>query len=479
MIAKKKKKKYSRPPFLYIFAFVLVAFLGVTLAFGGFLASQTDVLEGRFYPHVSIDGIDMSRKTQQEALALLAPHDDPLKEAAIIVLYEKQPIATFSATILTIASSLPETLSQAYTVGRSQDPKTRAYQRFNSLFNLMNYNFETVVLYDTKPLKEFIAQAHATYGRPATNARFAFEDGRVTSFAPEAKGIQINDKNFYTDVERVIKSLKRVSSVDSKPVPSQVTLTTSVLEPKIRLSAANQFGIEELIGTGKSNFAGSIPGRVHNLTLASSRLNGVLIEPGRTFSFNDAVGDISAHTGYQQAYIIQNGRTVLGDGGGVCQVSTTLFRAALNTGLPIVERTAHAYRVGYYENDSAPGLDATVYSPTVDLKIKNDTPGYILIQTVVDPVNSALTFNVYGKKDGRVAQVSAPVVYDQSPAPPPRNEDDPTMKKGQTKQVDFAAAGAKARFSYKVTRAGKTLIAQDFFSSYRPWQAVFLVGTAD
>jgi vancomycin resistance protein YoaR len=188
---------------------------------------------------------------------------------------------------------------------------------------------------------------------------------------------------------------------------------------------------------------------------------------------------VSANTGYQQAYIIQNGRTVLGDGGGVCQVSTTLFRAALNTGLPIVERTAHAYRVGYYEQDSAAGLDATVYSPTVDLKIKNDTPGYILIQTIVDPDSMHLTFNLYGKKDGRVAEVSKPIVYDQTPAPPPRNEDDPTMKKGTTKQVDFAAAGAKAKFSYKVTRSGATLIAQDFYSSYRPWQAVYLVGTAD
>jgi vancomycin resistance protein YoaR len=86
------------------------------------------------------------------------------------------------------------------------------------------------------------------------------------------------------------------------------------------------------------------------------------------------------------------GKTVLGDGGGICQVSTTLFRAALNSGLPISEYHAHAYRVGYYENDAKPGLDATVFGPTVDFKFINNTPASILIQTIVDKENNKLLF---------------------------------------------------------------------------------------
>ena len=196
-------------------------------------------------------------------------------------------------------------------------------------------------------------------------------------------------------------------------------------------------------------------------------------------SFNQLIGDISALTGYQQAYIIQNGKTVLGDGGGICQVSTTLFRAAINTGLPILNRTAHAYRVSYYENDSGPGFDATVFSPSVDLKIKNDTPAAVLIQTEVDEVNKLVYFKLYGKKDNRKVEISKAEVWDVSPPPEASYEDDPTLQRGITKQVDFAAWGAKARFNYKVTYPNKEVKDEIFYSVYRPWKAVFLVGTKD
>ena len=165
--------------------------------------------------------------------------------------------------------------------------------------------------------------------------------------------------------------------------------------------------------------------------------------------------------------------------GGVCQVSTTLFRAALNAGIPIIERTAHAYRVGYYENDSKPGFDATVFAPSPDLKIKNDTPASILIQTEVDQENNLLYFRFYGKKDGRRIEISPVTVYDVVPPLPEIRQDDPTLKKGVTKQVDFPAWGAKAVFNYKVYQGAKTIFEKEFFSSYRPWQAVYLVGTAD
>ena len=145
--------------------------------------------------------------------------------------------------------------------------------------------------------------------------------------------------------------------------------------------------------------------------MATSRLNGVLVAPGEEFSFNKALGDVSAGTGYQQAYVIKGGRTVLGDGGGVCQVSTTLFRALLNAGLPITERRAHSYRVGYYEQGFPPGLDATVYYPTTDLKFKNDTSNHILIQSRVEGVK--LIFDIYGPDDGRKVVMEGPFQYDQ------------------------------------------------------------------
>ena len=236
-------------------------------------------------------------------------------------------------------------------------------------------------------------------------------------------------------------------------------------------------GIKELIGVGHSLFYHSIQSRIFNINLAASRLNGVLVAPDEVFSFDKALGDVSAFTGYQQAYVIQNGRTVLGDGGGVCQVSTTFFRALLNAGLQIVERHAHAYRVGYYEQDSPPGIDATIFVPSVDLKFKNDTGHYILIQSQVDLDNLALTFELYGTKDGRQVTMTTPVVTSQTPPPPDLYQDDPTLPKGEIKQTDFTAWGANVYFTRTVTKNGKVIIYDKFVSNYQPWQAVYLRGT--
>lgn len=308
--------------------------------------------------------------------------------------------------------------------------------------------------------------------RDAQNPVFTFTEGKVQEFKAAKEGIVVNEEKLLVLMRDVLEDLENEefeSTTYAIPVDSS--------SPTVTTEEVNSLGIKELIGRGTSTFRGSIPSRVYNIQLASSRLNGVLIKPGEEFSFNGALGDVSALTGYKQAYVIQGGRTVLGDGGGVCQVSTTFFRSALQAGLPILERNPHSYRVGYYEQDSGPGLDASIYTPTLDLKIKNDTPGHILIQTIVDTTNSSLVFELYGTSDGRVATVGKPVVTNQSAPPEPLYIDDPEKPTGYIEQIDYAAWGAKAQFDYKVERDGETLIEKTFFSNYRPWQAKFIRGT--
>lgn len=326
--------------------------------------------------------------------------------------------------------------------------------------------------FDIEKVASLTANLAKAYDKEPQNAAFTFDNGRVTVFKPGKEGQIVNQES---SIPLIIDQLSKLEATTSPQLT--INLPVNKTPPEISTDEVNDLGIRELIGKGISYFRGSIASRVHNIVLASSKLNGLLIKPGETFSFNSGVGDISQATGYQQAYVIQNGRTVLGDGGGVCQVSTTLFRAALNAGLPIIERQAHAYRVAYYEQGFGAGLDATVFAPSVDLKFKNDTPAHILIQTTVNTANYSLTFELYGSSDGRVSYVSSPRVWDQTPPPPPRYEDDPTLPIGQEKQVDWAAWGAKAAFDYKVTRGGETLINRTFYSNFRPWQAVFLRGT--
>ncbi|EKD53620.1 MAG: VanW family protein [uncultured bacterium] len=301
------------------------------------------------------------------------------------------------------------------------------------------------------------------------DAVFVFEDNKVNEFKPEITGATIDIPMFRS------KLAESLLSAEDKVLEIPVILTY----PKIKTGDINNLGIKELIGTGKSTFFHSIPGRVFNVNLAASRISGTLVGPGEEFSFVKAVGDISKTTGYQTAYIISEGRTVLGDGGGVCQVSTTTFRAALDAGLPITERKAHAYRVGYYEQDSPPGIDATVYYPTADLKFLNDTGNYILIQETVDTKSMSMKVEIYGTSDGRKSSLSKPRISNQSPPPPTMYVDDPTLPLGTMKQIDWSAWGAKVAFDYKVERNGEVVYEKTFVSNYQPWQAIYLKGTGD
>ncbi len=308
---------------------------------------------------------------------------------------------------------------------------------------------------------------------PAQNAEFQFnsQTNKVEQFKPEVIGQTLEIDQTTQEALRELQQLAR-SATDS----AQLQLTYQSVYPEILVADINQLGIEELIGKGISNYKGSITGRKYNIAHAAGQISGTLVKPGEEFSFNQAVGEVSASTGYKKSYVIRSGQTILDDGGGVCQVSTTVFRAALNTGLPITERHAHSYRVHYYENDAKPGLDATVYAPSVDLKFMNDTPGYILIQTKVDEPHTTLTVEIYGTSDGRKSEISNQRVWGITAPPDDLYVDDPTLPPGTIKQVEYKSWGTKAAFDWKVTRDGQILQERTFYSNFRPWGAVFLRG---
>lgn len=315
-------------------------------------------------------------------------------------------------------------------------------------------------------ISNWVTLLAATLNTSPQSALFHFTPpNMVKEFLPGKDGIKIDEIKL---IETIIKSLDSFEniSVPYQKIPSPIT-TESV----------NNLGIKELLGRGESYYSDSIANREFNVAKAASTINGLLIPPGETFSFNKYVGDISAETGYKQAYVIKDGKTILGDGGGVCQVSSTLFRAALAAGFPIEERLAHAYRVHYYEENSQVGLDATVFAPSVDFKFVNDTKNYILIQSTNIPTQKKLIFDIYGTSDGRVATISKSRVWDIAAPPPDLYVDDPTLAKGVVKQVDWKAWGAKAAFDWKVTRGEEVLQERTFYSNYRPWQAIYLRGT--
>ncbi len=320
---------------------------------------------------------------------------------------------------------------------------------------------------DKESLENVAKDKQAFFNTTPENALFEFKGGRVIAFRPSRPGFQLNFQTLELDLAR---------TVEDNHFPPTVTLTIkgNYLPPKITTKDTNSYGIKELVGRGESWFWHSSASRMHNVKLAASRLNGILVNPGEVFSFNKALGRISAATGYHQSYVIKEGKTILDDGGGVCQVSTTLFRAVLKAGLPIIERHYHSYRVGYYEQNSPPGFDATVFAPHVDLKFKNDLPSYLLIQTSTDLKKHHLVFYLYGTKDGRRVIISSPRIWDQTPPPPPLYQNDPTLPLGTVKQIEWPSWGAKVAFDWQVFHQGKVLHQQTFLSVYKPWRAVYL-----
>jgi vancomycin resistance protein YoaR len=158
-------------------------------------------------------------------------------------------------------------------------------------------------------------------------------------------------------------------------------------------------------------------------------------------------------------------------------VSTTAFRSALFGGFEIVERWAHGYRVSWYEINSKVGLDATIYTPDVDFKFRNDTEHFLLIQTETDQEAGTLTFKFFGTPTDREVIISEPEITDQVKHGLPLYEKDPNLPDGFIKQVDWAQDGMDVKVT-RVVKEGDKIIHQDEFRShYQPWQAVYKVGT--
>ncbi|WP_309570959.1 VanW family protein [Deinococcus sp.] len=256
---------------------------------------------------------------------------------------------------------------------------------------------------------------------------------------------------------------------------ASIPLSITLIAParSVRWAAARSL---QHLGSGDSEFTGSPDFRVHNIRVGAARVHGAWIEPGATFSFNALVGPISAATGFQPGYVVTGDTLSTEDGGGICQVSTTVFRAALRAGLPITERHAHSYQVAYYGD---PGLDATVYAPAKDLRWRNDTAAPVLVQAAWTVDSERLTVSVFGRSDGRRVQIAEPVITQRQPAPDPTFVADRTLEKGGARRIDMPAAGLRARVKRTVTFPDGRQRTDTVDSRYRAWGGVFAVPPGD
>ena len=281
---------------------------------------------------------------------------------------------------------------------------------------------------DSEKLKQYLNDLARQVNKEPDDAKLQMENGKVSVFSLSGNGLELDVEKSTEIITDYFKNNQKVDFLELAYVDKK---------PEVNIDSIDNLGITSLIGEGRSNFRGSPKNRIFNIKVATNRFNGVLIKPGEEFSFTTILGEVDGDHGYLPELVIKKDKTEPEFGGGICQVSTTTFRAAIYSGLKITARRNHAYPVSYYNPQ---GMDATVYVPRPDLRFINNTPGYILIQTKIE--GTELIFDFYGTDDGRKTEVIGPKITERNP--------DGSMK---------------ATFTQKVSDKDGNLILNDVFNS--------------
>ncbi|OGY30722.1 MAG: hypothetical protein A3C02_01165 [Candidatus Andersenbacteria bacterium RIFCSPHIGHO2_02_FULL_45_11] len=260
-------------------------------------------------------------------------------------------------------------------------------------------------------------------------SRFVRENGTIVMIKGGIKG-------------SIVDGVKTSLALRSALVSGKASVVVLMKQYRPSVFSAEDFSklkFPDVLTTGETSFAGSPKNRVHNIKVGTTRFNGVVVMPGEEFSFNTYLGGVDEQNGYLPELVIKENVTTPEFGGGICQVSTTAFRAAMQAGLDITVRRNHSYPVAYY---GAPGYDATVYQPSPDFRFKNDMKTPILLKTAV--VGSKVRFEVLGTSDGRVVKINGPFTTEKKP--------------------DGSLTAAVAQI---VTKAGKIIREENFVSKYQ------------
>ncbi len=329
-----------------------------------------------------------------------------------------------------------------------------------------------------KAISTYVSEIAQNINTAPQDITVRVQDNKVLGFAPPVPGKELEENEAITLITKALNERH-----EDGRITKTISLPVAIKTPTVLVGETSEsLGVIELIGEATTPFTGSPKNRVHNITNGTKFLSGLLIKPGEEFSTVMSLGEIDNTTGYLPELVIKGDETVPEFGGGLCQVSTTLFRAVMNAGLPVTARQNHSYRVSYYEYDGdknyiGAGLDATIYQPNPDFKFRNNMDSSILIQGFVN--GDKITFKLYGTKDGRSSEIDGPHTLTETPAPEPIYTETDTLPTGETKKIESAHSGGKAVATYTITYPNEETEEQEFISYYRPWPEKWLVGTGE
>lgn len=410
---------------------------------------------GRVLPGVTVGGADAGGLSSEDLASLVERLAAPELNRLVTVragAFE----STIPAGALGLTSSAHATATAALAVGRTGS----LIARIRARLGLLREPVEVPITYHVDPaaVRQAVERLAAAVDVPPRDARVTVEAGRLVAVKPSQDGVGLDEAASF---ERLITALERCrSSADLVVVLRRPAFTTEMAaqmsEPVARFTTFFPYN----------------PDRIHNIRLAAGALRGLLLPPDAVLSYNEAVGPRDPARGYRKAPVLINNELVPGDGGGVCQVSSTLFNAALLAEMEVEERTNHSRPVPYL----AAGLDATVEYGSIDLRLRNTTGHHLYLWTDVGPRSLTVTF--FGRRQpGREVIVA---VTDRTVVPAPTHtvvRHDHEVPAGQTR-IEPARAGLRVR-TLRVIRQDGVVVRQDVVahSYYQPTPRTVKIGS--
>lgn len=371
-----------------------------------------------------------------------------------------------------VADEARELLDTPLTLQQADRSWTWEPERIASLLEVARDDSTMSISIDEQRLAAAVENLAQLVNSPTAEPRVAFNNGVLAISQPGQTGWRLEQPEAVEAIREAIYAGDRT-----------LNLPVDELSPQVTAETLPELGIVEVVGEGKTSFAGSADYRITNIKAGAAQLNGVLIAPGEEFSFNTQIGSIDEENGFVQGYAVIGNRTQLEWGGGVCQDSTTVFRAAFWAGLPITERHAHPFYISWYDDysfpeEASPGMDAAIYTGVQDLKFVNDTENWLLMEALVDEVNQVMTVQLYGTSPERTVTVSGPTI-DNVVAPPatPVYLDDFTLSAGTVQQTDTARRGMDISVYRIISENGVQQEPELFFTRFKAWPDVFVRGT--
>ena len=436
-------------------------------------AAYAELATDKFYPGTVIDGVEVGGMTKQEAYDAVMKKlpANPVKIDVKLDLEGK--ILTPDFSNVTVEYNTAEIIDEAFAKYRPVDNSdlNNLAECYNNVQKLKNEKetYESTYTVKVDGVKDTVSGALT----PFVEEYSTVKNATIVDFDTETCEFVVDKEKtgYEIDIEGAAKAVEALFNAGT--YTGTVKVPTVIKEPEITEEMIREnFGLvgsEWTVTDGNSN-------RNNNISQACSNINGTILEPGEVFSFNEVVGQRTYENGFLTATVIAGGQYEQGLGGGICQVSTTLYNAALMTDLEIVERHSHAWPSDYI----SPGLDATVDWPALDLKFKNDTDYQIVIVAWWDPSDYTCNAQIYGKKlpDGKSIETRSEIVS-RTPAGETEYVADPSMAVGERKTLRNAHDGITA-YAYKVwSDADGNEIDRVYYNStyYNSYGARIAIGT--